>query len=286
MKRFTALVLLTSGLVAAAAVAGDPNKGKPDEGVAAQKDPAPKEKGKAKGKKEGKDGKEDDADEAKKTKELVSRIARGMEQSGKRLSEKDPREVTQQIQRDVVKNIDELIEKLKKDNEDKQGGGGGGGGGAADKQAGNKGGQGGGDAKANNQGGGGAKSQAKNGGQGKQQAGGQGKGKGGGRGKQQAQGKGKGQGGGQGKKQEKGGQLGSNKKGKGKDGGLGTAKTDKLRHNPLANVSPGRGIWGELPQIGRRQMDAFGQELPLARYERLLEQYSEALAELERRANK
>src|SRR6516164_8646201 len=104
MKRFSAMVLLTSALAAVAAGAGDPPKGKPDEGPGVKKDVPEPEKDK--------DKKGGEGDDEKKAKELVTRIAKGMQQSEKRLGEKDARETTQQIQRDVVKDIDELIKQM------------------------------------------------------------------------------------------------------------------------------------------------------------------------------
>jgi hypothetical protein len=294
MKRFTALVFLTSALAAVAVSAGDPPKGKPDKEPGVKKDAPELEKDKDK-----KGGEKDD--EAKKAKELVTRIAKGMQQSEKRLGEKDPRETTQQIQRDVVKDIDELIKQMQKQNEDSQagGGGGGGGGGSAGQSQGGGGGGGGGKGGAQGQAGGGggkggqggeaAKSQGKGGGQGKA-GGAQGQGKDGGKGgqgKEQAKGQGKDQGKGKGgqkgdKDDKQGGKMGQNKeKGKNGGGGLARAKDATDNQNPLADVF--RDIWGHLPEMRRMEMDAYGRERFMRRYDELLQQYYRTISEQNRR---
>src|SRR5437868_15449749 len=120
MTRFAGLFLFTVALTAASlAAADDPIKGKPDAGAKDVKKDAPD----ADADKAKKAAVEDE--ETKKTKELVGRIVKGMDKSTTRLAEKDPRDVTQQIQRDVVKDLDELIEKMKKQQEQNPSGGGG-----------------------------------------------------------------------------------------------------------------------------------------------------------------
>jgi hypothetical protein len=267
MKRYFGLVLLTAALAVTAASAGDnPPKGQP----------GPPDKKEAK---KGDPAKPDEAaqEEAKKTKELVARIAKDMEASEKRLAKKDPKEATQQIQRDIVKNLDELMEQLKKkqDDENKDGGGGGGGGGQQ-KSGGAKGSQGG--AQGNS---GGAKQQG--GGSSKAQS----KGSQGGEG-QQGQGKDAGQGGqgqqGQKKAGDKDGQGGEGKtKEGGKNGGaeqVGKAKTDNERHNPLADLH--RDVWGHLPEQRRLEMDAYARERLMERYQELLRQYYRTISEQSR----
>src|SRR3954447_26966600 len=102
MKRFTALMLLTSALAAVAAGAQEPARGKPDEPPGAKKKDVPGSEKEPGVKKEApdpdgeKDKKGGEGDDEKKAKELVARIGKGMQQSEKRLSEKDPRDTTQQ----------------------------------------------------------------------------------------------------------------------------------------------------------------------------------------------
>ena len=289
MIRFSALVLLTSALVAVAASADDPPevkaddlKVKPEQGPGAKKDRPDREKGKEKKK---------DEDEAKKTKELIARINKGMQQSEKRLGDKDPRDTTQQIQRDVVKDIDELIKKARKDNEDNQSSssGGGGGGGSQGGAASGRKSQGGGSGGGSNRGGanqGGAQGKSGQGGEMKQ-----GQSKGGGQGKGGARSKGKNGGkSGQGKQQGKGkgksgkskGGLGKNKEpGKNGGGNIARAKDLKSRQNPLADMF--RDIWGHLPEMRRMEMDAYGRERFMRRYDELLQQYYRTISEQKQR---
>jgi hypothetical protein len=49
-----------------------------------------------------------------KIKEITSRIAKNMSQAEKRLQKKDPGEATQQTQRDIVHDLDELIEQTRR----------------------------------------------------------------------------------------------------------------------------------------------------------------------------
>src|SRR5271165_1430610 len=107
MTRLSVFVAVAVALAAVSfSVADDPVKGKPD---AQPKDAKKDDQDPEKAKKAAADD-----EEAKKTKELVVRIAKGMERSETRLGDKKPDDVTQQVQRDVVKDLDELIEKMKK----------------------------------------------------------------------------------------------------------------------------------------------------------------------------
>jgi hypothetical protein len=112
MKRFTVLGLLAGLLTVAAANAGEPARGMSADGLEVKQDAPKPEQG---GAKEGGEG-----DNAREARELVQRIAKGMQRCEKRLGEKDPSETTQQVQRDVVKALDELIKR--KENEKGQGG--------------------------------------------------------------------------------------------------------------------------------------------------------------------
>src|SRR5256885_1060239 len=103
MRRFTALGLLAGLLTAAAASAADLAKGeltdKPADGPQVKRDtPEPETAHGSRGEK---------GDRARGAEELVRRIAKGMRRSEERLGGKDPREATQQLQRDIVKDIDE-----------------------------------------------------------------------------------------------------------------------------------------------------------------------------------
>jgi hypothetical protein len=60
------------------------------------------------------------ADEKEKAAEIQAHVSREMRASEKRLGERDPGEGTQQIQRDIVKNLDALIEQKKREQQQQQ----------------------------------------------------------------------------------------------------------------------------------------------------------------------
>jgi hypothetical protein len=111
MTRFAGLVLLTSTLaVAGLHAAALPPRNKPDGGPRA-KQPLPGLDDK-KAKKA-----DEETEQQKKDRQLIARIAKNMEGSEKRLSKQDARRGTQQIQRDILKDLDELIDKARKQGE-------------------------------------------------------------------------------------------------------------------------------------------------------------------------
>jgi hypothetical protein len=61
-----------------------------------------------------------DAEPEKDAKEIVARIAKNMEVSKDRLAKKDPGDGTRQIQRDIIKDIDSLIEQKKRQQQQQQ----------------------------------------------------------------------------------------------------------------------------------------------------------------------
>lgn len=72
--------------------------------------------------KEGKEGKGDDAvpDDEPDAKEVVARISKNMRSSEDRLAKKDPGDGTKQIQRDILKDLDSLIEQSKRQQQQQQ----------------------------------------------------------------------------------------------------------------------------------------------------------------------
>ncbi len=53
-------------------------------------------------------------------KEIIGRISKNMENSKERLAQKDPGNGTQQVQRDIVKDLDELIEQSQRQQQQQQ----------------------------------------------------------------------------------------------------------------------------------------------------------------------
>jgi uncharacterized protein (TIGR03067 family) len=211
-----------------------------------------------------------------KTQELIERVKKNMAESEGRLDKKDPYDDTRQIQRDIIKDLDELIEKQNQNDQNNSGGGGGGassndksGGGSSGKSGrrskANQGGQ------ANKGGAKGGQDQAKNDGKGGQDQdpkggkGGQHQGK---NGKDQAKNDGKG-----GQDHAKSdGKGGKNGKSGGGQGGNGTKGK-----NTIADLF--KDIWGHLPQTKRMEMDAYSKERFMPKYDDLLRQYYRTIAE-------
>jgi hypothetical protein len=207
-----------------------------------EKKPAPKPGDKAEPKEE------PQPDPEAKAREILNRIAKNMESAKDRLKAKDPGDGTQQIQRDIVKDLDELIDQLKnppQDNQQANNGGGGGGGG--------KGGMGGSSR---------SRSRSSRSQQGGSQQGGNPMARSG----QQGNEKGGQQGGGQ------GGQ-GGNQPGAGGTSPPGLGK--------LADTY--KEFWGEWPERARLEMDAYQKEGYMAKYRDLLKQYYATIAEKGRR---
>jgi hypothetical protein len=243
----------------------DPPKEQPKE-----KDPKAKEP-----KKEGDEPEQPEQPEMDEA-EVLSRVGKNMRSSEDRLDHAELNDATEQVQKDILKDLDSLI------NQQKNGGGGGG----QDQQnqdqqnqnqqnQDNKKKQGGGQAKVGMgkpKGGlkGGQQQQAK-GGQGKKPGQGQGQGQ-----PQQAKGGGEkpnqgGGGGGQGQKPQQG-QAGNQGGGGGKSEG---------EPSKLAEVY--KDVWGHLPETMRAEMNAYSREQFMAKYNDLIKQYYSSVAEKSRK---
>jgi len=260
-------------------------------------------------------GAQDEVKEADKTKEILARLAKNMQASEELLGKKDPGDVTRQIQRDIVKDLDALIEQSK--NQQNQSGGGGAPQSSPKQQGGspkpqnnqnpdqqpkpkdqqqeqggeckkgeckNAGGEKPGEAKDGGQGMGSASGQAPNPqGPARQQAG---KAKDGGQKEERPMPASLGQKSGQEGKEGKNGQA----KGQGqkdpKDGNDGQVARAK-DHNPAIRNDLSdlfrNGIWGHYPDMRRQEMDAYQRERFLQRYEDLLRQYYRTLSEQNRK---
>lgn len=271
MSRILGFTLLTSALtITAFAVAQGPGSNK-DEPVLKKKgtkedtkkdDPAkqdakdqikPADKKGDQAKEEPKDKKGDDKKlDAKdvppiatqeKPEEIIKRIKENMDKSASRLKEKDPGDKTRKIQRDIVHDLDELINQQQNNNNSSSGGGGGGGSASS--------------------GGGGGKGR-----RGQKMAGG-GKGSQGDKGGQKGDPKNGAQKAGQG-----------NKAGEGNQGG-GGGKQDLGKKNTPSAIE--QNLWGHLPAHKRLEMDAYSRERFMPRYEDLLRQYYRTIAEQGRR---
>lgn len=197
-------------------------------------------------------GKDSDAKDAKgeSPKEIIERLHKNMELANVHLKDKgDPSEGTRKIQTNIIDDLDKLI-KQEQDRQSKSesGGGGGGGGGAA-----TAGGKGGGGKKKE----GGKKDEASA----KKKEGG---GKDDKKDKDVAKGKEK-------DDKDKGGKKDDHAKGKkgGNDGGGGGDSPV----GKAAIVDRAREVWGELPRREREQVDALPGERYLPQYQRLLEKY-------------
>lgn len=174
-------------------------------------------------------------DEAKKT---LERIAENIRASEDRLAKKDINEGTRQVQTDIVKDLDSLINQM----EQQQSGGGGSSSSSRQQAKGNQ--------KGNPQGGKGGKQK---GNQNQQANGGQ-------------------------KNGEKPGQP---NKGQGENPGKGgDGATGKM--NKIDDIFKGD-AWGHLPKKLRMEMDAYGREQFMAKYQDLLRQYYATIAEKGRR---
>ena len=125
---FLVLCLTAPGLKAADATGQD----QPEPPVRLKKKANPKDEPKPDEKKpkgKPKDGKPKDKSEKdepahtepeKDPREIVTRIAKNMKESQDRLAKKDPGDGTQQVQRDIVKDIDSLIDQKKRQQQQEQ----------------------------------------------------------------------------------------------------------------------------------------------------------------------
>jgi hypothetical protein len=234
-------------------------------------------------------------------KEVLERVVKNVHNVGERLAKNDLGEATQQTQRDILKDLESLIQR----NENPPQGGGqqdqnqDGGGGSADQD--NKDQQGGGGQQDQKQKGSGQKSQGKSSG-GQKSKGSGGQNSGAGQKNQNKQGGGSsgtkpGAGSKSGTQQRPGGSKPSGDKRAGKDGkdgdkpggrngtgGTGGAGGDKDDHARNKSADVYKAEWGHLPQTLRAQMDAYSNPQPfIPKYDDLIKQYYRTIAEQGRR---
>jgi hypothetical protein len=224
-------------------------------------------------------------------KEVLQRVVKNVHHVGERLAKNDLGEATQQTQRDILKDLDSLIQR--NDNPPQ-------GGGAQDQNQGEGGGGGADQDNQNQQNGGGQQDQNQQGGKSGQKPRG-GKGSGG----SKNQGKSNGGGTQSGSKPGSGsqstskprldkdkGKPGGEKNGEGSDkggkggkngnGGGGGRKDDPLRNRAADQYK--HDVWGHLPQTLRAQMDAYSNPQPfMSKYDDVIKQYYRTIAEQGRR---
>jgi len=227
-----------------------PDEKKPDEAKIGEK----KDKGELpKLKRE--DEPDEPGDSGEDAKEIVARVGKNMRAAEDRLAKKDPGDATRGIQKDIIKDLDKLIDENQRQRQQQQQQGGGGG--SATKRR----------LQEQQQQNGG---QANKGGQKQKQSGKEGKGQ------KQKEGNGKGK---NGAGKDKEGKGGKDKEGKDGQGG-GNGKKDSSRMADLY-----KDIWGHLPETERQQMDAYSREQFMDRYKGLLKQYYSTLSEKGRGKN-
>jgi hypothetical protein len=202
---------------------------------------------------------------------IIERLKKNFNDTEGRLDGNDPGEQTRKLQEQIIEDLDKLLQQ----SQNNSGGGGGGGGassssgGGSSSSRGNQGksgssGNSGGAAnnQPGNQGGGGSKNDQK-------KNGGANNGKG-----DQAKNDpkdGKGGGGGNDKKDQKNGQGGGN------------GKNDTTAKKPPTVEDLYKNPWGSLPQKKRQEMDAYGRDRFLQKYEQLLREYYRTIAEQDKR---
>ncbi|HZT80236.1 MAG TPA: hypothetical protein VFA26_08440 [Gemmataceae bacterium] len=198
-------------------------------------------------------------------KEILNRVGKNMRLSEDRLANKELGEGTRQVQDDIVKDLDKLIKLAQQppqggEQDQQPQGGGGGGGQQQQKQAGGQRKQ------------GGQMRMRQGQGQGQQQASGRRQRGQRGRGQQMARGN---QGGqqGQGQQQEPAHMGGNNPGGGGNTGGQDPNKIADLYKD----------IWGHLPETMRAEMNAYGRERFMTKYEELIRRYYTTAAEKSRK---
>lgn len=201
---------------------------------------------------------------------LLARVQENMNASAERLEKKDVGDKTREIQKDILRDLDALINRA----EENQSGGGkakpslgngksGGTQSQAQKQSGGK-----------QQGKSTGQSTAANSGGKEQPSGGKKDGAG-----SQANGKKMGEGEPAGKKAGEGDPQQA-KNGKGNGGGGNSPEKKEI--NTVADIF-GKDVWGHLPAAKRMEMDAYSRERFMARYEDILREYYRTIAERNRR---
>lgn len=225
----------------------NPREAKPDEKKPDEKKPVeadPREKTDPPKKEEPKQprvdgpGAEDPAPMEDESKKTLERISKNMRASEDRIAKKDLDEGTKQVQQDIIKDLDSLINQKQQQQQQQAGGGGGQQARNQKNQQNQKNGQKNGSQNANRQ-----KNGQKNG-------------------NQQANANGN-------------GNNPQQQKGNGQESGQGgDGQTGK---NPVADAY--KDIWGHLPEKLRQEMDAYGRDQFMAKYQDLLKQYYATIAE-------
>lgn len=187
-------------------------------------------------------------------KEVLERVVQNVHKVGQRLAKNDLGEATQQTQRDILKDLDSLIER--NENPPPQGGGGGGGGDAQQDQQQQNGQQ-------------GSASKSKNQRSGSKSA------------RRQRRGSRSGSQQRAGKDGKSGTQQAGGKNGANGNGGGGGNRDDRALNK---NADQYKDTWGHLPQTLRAQMDAYSNPQPfMPKYDDLIKRYYRTIAEQGRR---
>ena len=200
--------------------------------------------------------------EAEDPQKVIERLKKNFNSTEERLDEKDPGEATRKLQEKIIEDLDKLLQ------QSQNSGGGGGGGGSSSSSSSSSGGGGsssGSSGKssgnASNSGGGANSKDKKNG------AGGDGQ-------KDQAKND---------PKDGKGGGGGKNKDAKNGQGGGDGIKNDTDTKKPPTVADLYKDPWGYLPAKKRQEMDAYGRQHFMRKYEQLLGEYYRTIAEQDKR---
>jgi hypothetical protein len=195
-------------------------------------------------------------------KAIIDRLKKNFNATDERLDAKDPGNDTRKLQEQIIEDLDKLLDQ----NDDNNGGGGGaqggGQGGDGQDQQGNSGGKSGRSGRATRNAGRNGGNKAQNPGAGNPM------GKGGGNDKKDQQAKNNGGGGQQGKDGQNG-------------GGMGTDSKDPNKAPTVSDLH--REPWGNLSFKKRQEMDAYGKDRLLPKYEQLLGEYYRTIAEQKRK---
>lgn len=203
--------------------------------------------------------KEDDKDKKEnvpqvdpKTKEIIDRLRKNLETTETRLKKDDPYEETRQLQRDIVKDLDELIKKQEENDKNSSSS-------SSSSRSSRR-----------------SQSSQNKTSQSDQSKSGQKKNP------MDLKDPSAQKNAGKDEKQAKGDSKEGDKKDKSGKGGQGNAKNDsKKEKNTIADLF--KDIWGHLPQTKRLEMDAYSKERFMPKYEDLLRQYYRTIAEQGRR---
>jgi hypothetical protein len=244
--------LLILASIVGLSIADDPARGQPEPPVRLKKkdkakaDPAPDKKPEPPKDNEAKDDEPADALVPEQDpKETLARVSKNMKSSADRLADKDPGEGTRQVQRDIIKDLDSLIEQMKQQQNN------------------------------NNSSSSSSNDSSSSQKQDTKQA----------RGNRREQKAGSANRKNSSKSMARGNKSNQNKQSKegtakGQNPGAGsTGRRDEMDKRP----DPYKDIWGHLPEALRMQMDAYAREKFMAKYDELLKQYYSTVAEKGRR---